>query len=133
MGSVHVSWRGGVHTAMKKVVAMPWVFEIAWANPYTSPPDGQTRVLMSVTRVQTSGHPVPPEIDERYRELGFGTGWCLRVSHDITATYRPKPLEAKQKLRRTALARRVAAKAPLFADQLIQAELERQPEYYGVR
>ena len=60
----------------------PWRFEIAWANPYTSPPDDQPRVLMSVTRVQRGGHPFPEEITRRYAKIGYGTGWCTRCSID---------------------------------------------------
>ena len=35
-----------------KAKLKPWRFEIAWSNPYTNPPDGEPRVLMSVTHVQ---------------------------------------------------------------------------------
>ncbi|HVR22318.1 MAG TPA: hypothetical protein VMU26_03270 [Candidatus Polarisedimenticolia bacterium] len=51
------------------------------------------------------------------------------------ADYVPRRLrlEAKQKMRRGNLARRVDKKAPLFAKRIVKKELESHPEYFGVR
>ncbi|TAL08423.1 MAG: hypothetical protein EPO02_13150 [Nitrospirae bacterium] len=113
-----------------KVKSRPWIFEIHWGSPYTNPPDGMPRVLMSVTRVQAGGNPVPDEIEAAYAKLGFGKGWCLSVGCDPTPIRKLSP-EAKGKLRRKSLERRVRAKAPLFAESLIQIELNSNPTYYG--
>ena len=39
--------------------------------------------------------------------------------------------ETKRKIRRKALARRISAKAPLFAEQLFAEAVEKQPDYFG--
>jgi hypothetical protein len=117
----------------------PWRFEIAWGNPYTSPPDGQPRqprVLMSVTRVQRGGHPFPEEITRRYTEIGYGTGWCTRCSIDpdyVEKQRRARSLSPtqKSKIRRKNLERRAAKQAPLLAEQVIAEALEKNPRYYA--
>jgi hypothetical protein len=114
----------------------PWRFEIAWANPYTSPPDDQPRVLMSVTRVQGGGHPFPEEITRRYAEIGYGTGWCTRCSIDPDYVEKERlarslsPVQ-KSKIRRRSLERRAAKHAPLFAEQIIAEALGKNPGYYA--
>jgi len=113
----------------------PWRFEIAWANPYTNPPDGEPRVLMSVTRVQVGGNPVPDEITQRYAQVGYGTGWCITcgVDSDFVEKKRLERAlspEQKARIRRRNLERRAAKHAPLFADQIVAEALEQSPGYY---
>jgi len=67
-----------------KAKLKPWRFEIAWSNPYTNPPDGEPRVLMSVTHVQGGADPVPEGIARRYAELGYGSGWCITCGIEPT-------------------------------------------------
>jgi hypothetical protein len=114
----------------------PWRFESAWAKPYTSPPDGQPRVLMSVTRLQRGGHPFPEEIMRRYAEIGYGAGWCTRCSVDPDHVEKQRLAQSlspaqKSKIRRRNLERRAAKHAPLLAEQVIAEALERDPGYYA--
>jgi hypothetical protein len=114
----------------------PWVFAIVWGSPYTNPPAEQPRVLMSVVRWQVSGHPVPEDITLKYAEIGFGTGWALSVSIDPEFTEQQRLArqfspERKAALRKGNLRRRVEKRAPLFAEEIIQRELARDPSYYN--
>ena len=119
-----------------KPIPKPWRFRIAWGNPYTSPPDGQPRVLMSVTRLQIGGHPVPEEISRMKEQLGYGTGWCICISLDpdyMEQERQKRTLSPEQKAnRRRQNLRRAAEKAvPLFSEQAIERTMSSNPEYYA--
>ena len=61
--------------------------------------------------------------------IGLGKGWVVSCGPHMPE---PKRLstEAKAKLRRRNLERRVEKAAPLFAADLIQIELAKNPSYY---
>ncbi len=71
-------------------------------------------------------------LEGELRQVGVGKGWNLfvGVAYDDISRRRLSP-EAKGKIRRRALAKRVQAKAPLFADQIIADKLAAQPDYYS--
>jgi hypothetical protein len=105
----------------------PWIFEVAWGNPYTSPPDGQPRVLLRVKRMGTA-HPVPAEIDELLARIGYGNGYTCTVGLDMEyaeAERRKRMLtpEQKERRRRTLLVNEARKRAPLYADQIIDGSL----------
>jgi hypothetical protein len=113
----------------------PWLFEVAWFNPSTAPPDGQPRVLLSVRRLQASGHPIPAEIERQLQEPGLGYGWCVRCSIDpqwqeAERVRRQSSPEARGRRRRQNLQREAARKAPLFAEKIVSEELERRHAYF---
>lgn len=119
---------------MKKPQTIPWSFSVRWGNPYTAPPNGLPRVFFEVVRMQVGGHPVPAELDAAYTKARatHGPGWCVSIGVDPELrprrTLRP---EVKGSIRRKALARRINKKVPLFAEALIQRELDRNPDYYA--
>jgi hypothetical protein len=116
----------------KKVKARTYTQQVAWASPYTQPPDGQPRVLISRTVTQTSGMPLHPDVQAVADSVGFGKGWGTWVGIDpATETRRELSPEAKGSVRRKKLARAAEEKAPLFAQELIQIEMKKNPGYYA--
>ena len=111
---------------------MPMTFSVQWGNPYTDPPEGQPRILITRKQEGPIRSQVPAEVEEVLRQVGVGKGWNLfvGVAYDDISRRRLSP-EAKGKIRRRALAKRVQAKAPLFADQIIADKLAAQPDYYS--
>jgi len=105
------------------------IWKVAWGNPYKDPPEGMGQVLAEsfqpVGSEYWSKH--PPEIDAAYP--GFGKGYCVCWS----AICEPPKAMSKEKLssiRKKRLERRMRAKYPLFADQLIAEEIAKKPDYY---
>ncbi len=114
----------------RPIMPLGWTFQIKWGNPYTEPPNGRPRVRLSVTRMQASSSPVPAVISRAIEIIGYGKGWCLSLGPHMPEPRRLSP-EAKGKLRRKSLERRVEKQAPLFASDLIQIELAARPEYFA--
>lgn len=114
----------------RPIMPLGWTWQIRWGLPHTSPPHGQPRVRLSVTRPVPSAHPAPPIFDRAFKIIGYGTGWVFGCGPHMPEPKRLSP-EAKGKMRRRNLERRVEAKAPLFASDLIQIELAKDPEYYA--
>jgi hypothetical protein len=113
---------------MKVKVKRVWILELAWHSPYTSPPDGKPRVIFSCTVDRP--HPLPAEILEAY-EASNARGYCISIRSTEVGPVRRLSDEAKGKIRRRNLERRVAAKAPLFAEQIIQHEFTTRPDYFA--
>lgn len=111
-----------------------WTYTIRWGNPYTRPPEGQADVLETSGPLASSafgGSPAcPPGLHDRMQQL-LGSGYGLFLSYMNPVPRRQLSLETKQRIRRQRLERRLRAKVPLFADQLIADELARRPEYFG--
>lgn len=106
------------------------IWRVAWGNPYKNPPDGMKDILCESFQppgsVYWSKH--PPEIDAAYP--GFGKGYCITWS---AISKPPKALspDALASVRRKRLERRVRKKYPLFAEMMIQEEMEKKPDYYN--
>ena len=111
----------------------PIQFAIRWSNPYTNPPEGMPRELMTVTRTQESTRDIPQEILEMLATVARpGSGWGLYIGIDEdTRPRRRLSLKAKGSIRRKSLERRVRKKAPLFADRIIAEELASNPRYFN--
>jgi hypothetical protein len=71
----------------------------------------------------TSGSHFPPEVVEVSHKMGFGKGWAL--SCGCSPEIRQLSPETKGKMRRKNPERRIEKAAPLFKEQLIQLELEK--------
>lgn len=95
---------------MKKPEMIRWT--LAWNNSRTSPPDGGPRVLIE----QVLPRGVQPEEINRAHVLGSSYGIHFQ-SMDQTPP-RQLSLEAKQRIRRKAVARRIEKAAPLFVASL---------------
>ena len=108
--------------------SMP-IISIEWNNPYTQPPSGLPRVLRSAC-------PLPGPGNEEYLKRFFGNLKSKYPPGYVICWTPPfKPIKmlsgsSLAKMRRSRMENRIRKKAPLFADQLIKAELKKRPEYY---
>jgi hypothetical protein len=94
---------------VKKVV---WLHELAWGNPYKTPPNGQPQVLISIE--SDSQTPIP-EISEK---IISGNGWTYRLTCNREIARWSE--ERKSKAKRTREKNRILKEAPLFAEELIE-------------
>src|SRR6059058_287457 len=102
---------------MRKSKPRAFRFSIKWGNPYTNPPEGMQRELMTITRVQQSTRDIPPAIKQALDTVAQpGSGWSLFVGIDEDARSRRQlSPQARASIRRKSLDR-VREAAPLFAD-----------------
>lgn len=109
-----------------------WRCTLAWRRgPGSQPPDGMPRVLLAV--LCNKPHPVPEEITAKWQEMGPGSGWSVGWEMIEQRPIRRWSPEAKAKVRKSNLRRRMEKKFPLFADQFIAAELSARPDYFEAR
>jgi hypothetical protein len=110
---------------MTKPVGAVW--QVIWSNPYTDPPGGEERVRaeMFVPYDSEFYNKCPQEIDEK-KVLGK---WCITWSA-VMAPPRQLTEDALKSVRQKRLKRRMEKKYPLFADQLVDAEMKKKPDYY---
>jgi hypothetical protein len=110
---------------MTKPVGAIWTLQ--WSNPYTDPPAGEERVRAEKFVPYNSEfyNRCPPEILEK---MVLGK-WCVSWSAVMAP---PKQLskESLKSVRTKRLKRRMEKKYPLFADQLVDAEMKNNPDYY---
>lgn len=106
-----------------------WRCSLAWRHGAGSlPPNGMPRVLKAV--LCDKPHPVPQEIHDAWLEMGPGSGWSVGwESIDQKPIKRWSP-EAKSRVRKANLRRRLERKYPLFAEDFIAAEIAARREYY---
>ena len=108
---------------MKNPEMIRWT--LAWNNSRTNPPDGGPRVLIE----QILPRGVRPEKIDKAHVLGSPYGVHFQTIEQ--AQPRQLSLEAKQRIRRKAVARRIEKAAPLFAASLLEQALTAHPEYFG--
>lgn len=102
-----------------------WRCQLAWGNPYTAPPPGTPRIRMAV--LCDRPHPIPDEILQAWIP---GDGWAV---HWVMIEQRPIrrwSQEARARVRRGNLRKRMEKNFPLFAEDFIAAELAARPSYY---
>lgn len=105
------------------------LFQIAWSNQYTAPPAGAPRVLAEVfVPIENGGQPTA-EFNRFSYSLGGGYAFC--ITHISPPSTKSLPPETLARVRQKRLARRVAAKVPMFADHFIAQEVSRKPDYYN--
>ena len=110
-----------------------FLHRLEWSNPYTSPPDGK-RVAMEVfLPASIEGcREWPKEMEEKYwqlREL-YKDGIYSHVIRAITQFPKEMTKETLSSIRQKRLSRRIEEKYPLFAEQIIQEEMQRNKDYY---
>lgn len=110
-----------------------WQCRLFWGNPYTAPPDGQPRIVKAVLCHGTST--IPAEIAEIMTDPEYapGTGWTIGYQFIDQRPVRRWSREAKARVRKQNLRRRMEKKFPLFAADFIAAELAARPDYYEAR
>ena len=94
-------------------------------DPLHQPPDGMPRVL--VEQILPRGVR-PDEVD---RQHVLGSGYGIHFQAISSAPPRQLSVQAKQSIRRKAVARRIEKAAPLFAATLLDETLANQREYFG--
>lgn len=94
-----------------------------WGNPHTPPPGPKVLAAVLVPR----GVDCPPEVMDHWEAgSGYAISWELVSQKPVRRWSR----EAKAKVRRSNLRKRMERKFPLFAEVFIADELERRPEYF---
>lgn len=101
---------------------------IRWGNPSTIPTDGHPRI--KAAKLVHRGEPCPPEIAAQKTP---GDGWALCWELVSQKPIRRWSTEAKARVRKQNLRRRIEKKFPLFSEDFIAAELAAKPEYYEAR
>lgn len=89
------------------------------------------RVLLAV--LCDRAHPVPPEIDALWREMGPGSGWSVGWECIEQRPVRRWSQAAKARVRQANLRKRIEKKFPLFAEDFIAAEIAARPDYFEAR
>ena len=113
-----------------------WLYQIIWSNPYTDPPTGYSRIKAEMfesveQREFRSTHgeyacPVPKDFAELHQ---LGDGYCVAITAICTPS-KQLSKEALASVRRKRLERKVKNKFPLFAEQMIADEINRNPDYF---
>ena len=103
---------------------MTVTYSIEWSNPYTEPPCGD-RVLSTVDL--PDGSECPKWMKD---SLQPGSGYSLFVRFQEPEPRRLSK-EGLASVRRKRLRARLDKSAPLFADELFDQEIERNPSYYA--
>ncbi len=107
-----------------------FLFRLSWGNPNTEPPAGRPRILAEIASAVR--HPCPPEFEaacQRLHTLGDGY-WVSFGMLEPRRKNREWSRERKAACRRQKLEQRIKRKYPLFADQLIQEEIAKKPDYF---
>ena len=108
-----------------------WRCTLAWRSGSTPPRHGMSRILKAV--ICDNPHPVPKEIEDAWRDIGPGSGWSIGWELiEQRAVKRWSP-EAKARVRKSNLRRRIEKKFPLFADMFIAAAIVERLDYYEGR
>ena len=99
-----------------------------WNDRYNEPPVCQSRVLAEVFIPYTEWpQPTPPEIQSVWKP---GSGYSIYVTF-LNEPPRQMPPEKLASIRMKRLRRRVEKKYPLLADEIIQEEIAKNPDYYA--
>lgn len=103
-----------------------WLYELRWGNPHTQPTDPKKLVLLAQS--VPPGAPAPPTIFEAWQQhKNYSISLTIVTPEEKIRRWSP---EAKARNRRRRLKRRMQKHAPLFADELMQRELESRPLHY---
>lgn len=111
--------------------ALGFLWQIAWSNPYTEPPDGQPRLLAEIyVPCDYPGQGANKRPDDLMALHRPGSGYAVS-SRAVMPASRQLPPETLAGVRQKRLTRRLERQAPLLADMLIADELAAKPDYYA--
>lgn len=105
------------------------VWTIKWGNPYTEPPAGRPRVLAEWFFPVGHQHlrQCPPDL-QALCSPGDGYKVCWSA---VEALPRKQPKNKLALTRQNRLRRRMEKKYPLFAEMMIEQEMEKRPSFYA--
>ncbi len=110
-----------------------FLHQLKWANPIGSPPDGKEIEMEVFLPVSDESCRIwPMEMEQRYWELRKLNQELIyvHVIKAITKSVKPRDKEILAKIRRGMLEKRMQENFPLFADQFINQEINRNALYY---
>lgn len=109
-------------------------YQVKWGNPYRDPEEG--RPLVKITRYETieqrdarveqGGDYIPEEITQAH-VIGDGYAVCITA---VVKPIKPMPASTLASVRQKRLRRRMLAKYPLFAEQMIEEEIAKNIHFY---
>lgn len=105
------------------------VWTIQWHNPHTDPPEGKPRVLAEWFFPNGHQHlrQCPPEL-QAMTTPGDGYRLCWSA---VEALPKKQPKDKLALTRQKRLRRRMEKKYPLFAEMMVEAEMEKRPSFYA--
>jgi len=106
-----------------------FLFRLSWFNNYTDPPDGRPRVIAEIFIPTKPGQGAPNTPNELKGLTKLGDGYGISVTA-LSAPQKEWTIERKIKNRNRLLRSRIERKYPMFADQFVEAEIKRKPEYF---
>jgi len=109
-------------------------YSVEWHSPYTQPPDGQPRVMVEMfesieqrkARMDNGEMSTPEVINALHR---IGDGYCI-VSQAVCMPIKQMNKDSLAIIRQKRIKRRIQKKYPLFAEEFIQQEIAKKPDYY---
>ncbi len=105
-------------------IVTKWRYSLRWALPH-KPCPGLTELASAEVE---PGQPCPRLIDELWKP---GTGYAVCLDFQQPDTMRRWSQEARARVRRSNLAKRLQVQAPLFADELYAREIEQRAGYFA--
>lgn len=103
-----------------------WRYSLTWVRPLVPCPGAKELAAVDVPL----GACCPPELMALWRPL---TGYAICLDFPPPGPPRRWSAEAKSRVRRSRLVKRVEKRAPLFADELVERELAARPSYFNVQ
>jgi len=118
---------------MSKVLG--YRYSVEWSNPYKPPLDGQPLVKAEMfetanqrdERMARGEKTIPEKIRAMHQP---GDGYCV-CFQAICEPVREMSQEKLAVIRKKRLVRRMEKKYPLFAQEMIDQEISRNPDYYA--
>lgn len=113
----------GAKPAKKPKAFARWRYSVRWALPHLPCPGPRELAAAEVE----AGDPCPPEVEAFWKA---GAGYAVSIDFQAPAVVRSWSAEAKARVRRGNLEKRLQRRAPLFAAELFAREIESRPGYY---
>ncbi len=113
----------GAKPSKKPRALARWRYSVRWALPHLPCPGPRELAAAEVD----AGAPCPREVEALWKP---GAGYCISIDFQAPAVARRWSTEAKARVRRKNLEKRLQRRAPLFAAELFAREIESRPGYY---
>ena len=101
-----------------------WRYSLRWSLPHVPCPGDSVLVVREVP----AGTPCPDEVSRLWRP---GKGYAITIDFLTNRPIRRWSKEAKAKVRRNNLKRRLNRKVSLFAKMFEEAKLNHRPSYFN--
>ena len=112
----------GAKPSKKPQALARWRYSVRWALPHLPCPGPRELAAAEVD----AGAPCPPEVEAFWKP---GAGYCVSLDFQ-PAELRRWSTEAKARVRKRNLEKRLQRRVPLFAAELYAREINSRPGYY---